>query len=56
MTVDELKLLTDIKIAIEGIYEHLQNKFDFNVYKSNKTIRRAVERELEIDVDGLICG
>jgi uncharacterized protein with HEPN domain len=48
MTVEELKLLTDIKIAIDGIDEHLQGKRDFSIYKGNKTIRRAVERELEI--------
>ncbi|MFC4213310.1 DUF86 domain-containing protein [Pedobacter lithocola] len=42
------KLLTDIKISIESIYEHLDNNFDFEVYKNNKTKRRAVERELEI--------
>jgi uncharacterized protein with HEPN domain len=48
MKVEELKLLTDIKIAIESIDDHLQQKKDFDLYKSNKTIRRAVERELEI--------
>lgn len=48
MTDEELKLLVDIKTAIEGIDEHLQGKRDFLIYQSNKTIRRAVERELEI--------
>lgn len=48
MSVEELKLLTDIKIAIEGIHQHLQGKHDFKQYKENKTVRRAVERELEI--------
>lgn len=48
MTVEELKLLTDIKIAIESIDVHLQGRLDFAEYKANKTIRRAVERELEI--------
>jgi uncharacterized protein with HEPN domain len=48
MTVEELKLLTDIKNAIDGINEHLQGKRDFLLYQQNKTIRRAVERELEI--------
>ncbi len=48
MTVEELKLLTDIKVAIDSIDYHLQSKRDFDEYKENKTIRRAVERELEI--------
>jgi uncharacterized protein with HEPN domain len=46
--LEEKKLLTDIKISIESIYEHLENNLDFEVYKANKTKRRAVERELEI--------
>ena len=46
--LEEKKLLTDIKISIESIYEHLENNLDFEVYKANKTMRRAVERELEI--------
>jgi uncharacterized protein with HEPN domain len=48
MTIEELKLLTDINIAIDSIKEHLQNKYDFSFYKQNKTVRRATERELEI--------
>ncbi|RYG03488.1 MAG: hypothetical protein EOO07_31865 [Chitinophagaceae bacterium] len=47
-SLEEKKLLTDIKISIESIYEHLENNLDFEVYKANKTMRRAVERELEI--------
>lgn len=47
-SLEEKKLLTDIKISIESIYEHLENNVDFEVYKANKTKRRAVERELEI--------
>ena len=47
-SLEEKKLLTDIKISIESIYEHLENNLDFEVYKANKTKRRAVERELEI--------
>lgn len=46
--LEEKKLLTDIKISIESIYEHLENNFAFEIYKANKTKRRAVERELEI--------
>ncbi len=47
-SLEEKKLLTDIKISILSIYEHLENNLEFEVYKSNKTKRRAVERELEI--------
>jgi uncharacterized protein with HEPN domain len=46
--LEEKKLLTDIKTSIDSIYEHLENNLDFSIYKSNKTKRRAVERELEI--------
>ena len=46
--LEEKKLLTDIKISIGSIYEHLENNFAFEIYKANKTKRRAVERELEI--------
>ncbi|MES2445571.1 MAG: HepT-like ribonuclease domain-containing protein [Bacteroidota bacterium] len=47
-SLEEKKLLTDIKISILSIYEHLENNLELEVYKSNKTKRRAVERELEI--------
>lgn len=47
-SLEEKKLLTDIKISILPIYEHLENNLEFEVYKANKTKRRAVERELEI--------
>jgi len=42
------KFLYDIEIAIESIEKYLGDKRDFTVYKSNKMLRRAVERELEI--------
>ena len=48
MSVEEKKLLTDIVLAIYSIDEHLEGKRIFTEYKSNKTKRRAVERELEI--------
>jgi len=47
-SLEEKKLLTDIKVSIQSIYEHLEHNFEFEIYKSNKTKRRAVERELEI--------
>ncbi len=40
--------LLDISTSIISIYEYLGEKRDFNFYESNKLIRRAVERELEI--------
>jgi len=48
MNTTEKKLLLDIREAINSIDAHLQNKRDFSLYTGNKTIRRAVERELEI--------
>lgn len=47
-SLEEKKLLTDIKVSIASIYEHLENDLVFEVYKANKTKRRAVEREPEI--------
>ena len=40
--------LSDILKSIESIYEYLGKERDFNKYESNKLLRRAVERELEI--------
>ena len=40
--------LHDIINAIESIFDYLGDKRDFNQYESNKLLRRAVERELEI--------
>ncbi len=46
---DEVKKnLFDILTSILSIDEHLQRKRDYNLYITNLTIRRAVERELEI--------
>jgi uncharacterized protein with HEPN domain len=42
------KYLFDIKESIDSIETFLGDKRDFNVYKSNKMLRRAIERELEI--------
>ena len=42
------KLLTDIQNCIASINEHLQRQRNYYLFTSNKTIRRAVERELEI--------
>ena len=42
------KYLYDIITSINSIYEYLGDNRDFNKYKENKLLRRAVERELEI--------
>jgi uncharacterized protein with HEPN domain len=42
------KFLFDIRESIESIDIFLGDKWDFKVYKSDKMLRRAVERELEI--------
>jgi uncharacterized protein with HEPN domain len=48
ITLEEKKLLSDIKEAIYSIDLHLDGRRLFEEYKANKTKRRAVERELEI--------
>jgi len=49
MLPDEIKkFLFDIKTAIESINEYLGVNKDFNKYKSDKMLRRAIEREFEI--------
>ena len=48
MNEEVLKWLSDIAESIQNIDIHLDGKRDFTVYQSNITIRRAVERELEI--------
>ena len=48
MDIEIRKYLSDIEVAISSIDIHLQHKRDFNLYQSNITIKRAVEREIEI--------
>ena len=43
-----LKYLFDIQDSINSIYDFLGDKRDFNDYKSNKLLRRGIEREIEI--------
>lgn len=43
-----LKYLLDIQESINSIYDYLGDNRDFNDYKSNKLLRRGIERELEI--------
>ena len=42
------KYLFDIQTSIESIEDFIGNNKNFNEYKSNKLLRRAVERELQI--------
>jgi uncharacterized protein with HEPN domain len=42
------KFLFDIQVSVESIENFLGETRDFNIYKSNKMLRRAVEREFEI--------
>mgnify|MGYP002777678523 CR=1 FL=1 len=48
MTDEIRKCLQDIITAIESIESYLQGRKDFNHYVTDKMLRRAVERELEI--------
>lgn len=48
MSTEEKKLLTDISTCVSSINDHLNSRRNFDEYLTNKTIRRAVERELEI--------
>lgn len=43
-----LKYLLDIQVAANSIFDYLGKNRDFNHYKTNKLLRRGVERELEI--------
>jgi uncharacterized protein with HEPN domain len=48
MLLETLTYLHDIQISIESIDEYLGENRNFNVYLSNKLLRRGIERELEI--------
>lgn len=42
------KYLFDIQDSIASIESYLGEKRDYNIYKSNRMLRRAIEREFEI--------
>ena len=48
MDIKIKKNLFDIFESIESIESYLDEKRDFNVYLSDKMLRRAIEREFEI--------
>lgn len=48
MQLNVKKYLLDISVSIDSINDFIGNDNNFSDYESNKLIRRAVERELEI--------
>ena len=42
------KYLSDILEAIESIYSYFEGEIDYTLYLQKKSIRRSVEREMEI--------
>ena len=48
MDIEIKKYLFDIKTSVESIETFLGEKRDFTIYKLDKMLRRAIERELEI--------
>jgi len=48
MDLEIKKFLYDIMVAVDSIENYLGEKRGFNIYHSNKMLRRAIERELEI--------
>jgi uncharacterized protein with HEPN domain len=48
MDIEIKKYLFDIKESIDSIERYLGENRDFNVYTTDKMLRRAVEREFEI--------
>jgi uncharacterized protein with HEPN domain len=48
MQLEIQKFLFDIKTSIDSINEYLGENRDFNAYKTNKLLKRGIEREFEI--------
>ncbi len=48
MEIEIKKYLLDISESIQSIEDYLGEKRDFNIYLSDKMLRRAIEREFEI--------
>jgi len=48
MEIEIKKYLLDISESIQSIEDYLGEKLDFNIYLSDKMLRRAIEREFEI--------
>lgn len=47
-TEQELKYLEDIRLAIVDLQSFIGKKKNFNVFKKNELLKRAVERQFEI--------
>ena len=48
MQLEIQKYLFDIKTSIDSIADYLGDTKDFGAFKTNKLLKRAIERELEI--------
>jgi len=48
MQLEVLTYLHDIQTSINSIFEYLGENRNFNIYLSNKLLRRGIEPELEI--------
>jgi uncharacterized protein with HEPN domain len=48
MDLEIKKYLYDIQESIDSIEKYIGDKYDFNVYNTDKMLRRAIEREFEI--------
>ena len=48
MQLEIQKYLFDIKTSIDSINDYIGDNKDFVAYKTNKLLKRAIERELEI--------
>ena len=48
MNKEILKYLYDIKVSVDSIEKYLGSQRNFSIYKTNKMLRRAIEREFEI--------
>jgi uncharacterized protein with HEPN domain len=48
MQLEIQKYLFDIKTSIDSINEYLSDNKGYSAYKTNKLLKRAIERELEI--------
>ncbi len=48
MQLEIQKFLFDIKTSIDSINEYLGENRDFSIYKTNKLLKRGIEREFEI--------
>jgi len=48
MELEIKKYLFDIRESLESIEKYLGDRRDFNIYMSDKMLRRAIEREFEI--------